>query len=135
MVTCLKNYVLLPLIVLCLAIPLLLLAVSPATALKPTRIEANNITVTYGSGAPIIVEARLLSDNTSVPGREITVSILGHTLSATTDENGEISVDLTGYMITVNPGVYETSLSFSGDSEYEASEKTVYLTIEKAFPP
>ena len=98
------------------------LKVKPAV----TRISSKNVEIIYGSDSYLVAT---LEDYLSNPiaGAIIAVSLNGIE-NYTTDENGTIKVPLKG----VDAGNYTAELAFNGNYLYEASDKTVEITINRA---
>ena len=91
-----------------------ILVVESAKLIK-TNLEAENITLYYKNGTGYIV---YLTDNNGNPlnNKTVVITINGVGYNHLTNGSGAIKLD-----INLNPGVYEVTVRFNGDDDYDSS--------------
>ena len=89
-----------------------------------TQIEASDITMFYKDGTRLAATLKD-ADGKALSGLNITFTINGQPNVRTTDANGQASIAL-----NLNPGQYNASVVFNGDSKYSQSNKDVSVNIK-----
>jgi len=90
--------------------------------MRDITINAGNLTKTYGTATPLIVQ--LLDGTTPVPNKPLTINIHGVNYPRTTDSNGQARLN-----INLQPGTYLTNITFDGDSTYNATHKSIVVSV------
>ena len=93
-----------------------------------TAITAAGITATYNIDRNLVVTLKDASGK-ALSGVKITVGLKG-TKNYTTDKNGQVKISTKG----LAPKTYTANITFSGDSNYLKSTKSVKVTVKKAKP-
>ena len=93
-----------------------------------TAITAAGITATYNIDRNLVVTLKDASGKV-LSGVKITVGLKG-TKNYTTDKNGQVKISTKG----LDPKTYTANITFSGDSNYLKSTKSVKVTVKKAKP-
>ena len=93
-----------------------------------TAITAAGITATYNIDRNLVVTLKDASGKALI-GVKITVGLKG-TKNYTTDKNGQVKISTKG----LDPKTYTANITFSGDSNYLKSTKSVKVTVKKAKP-
>ena len=89
-----------------------------------THIEASDITMFYKDGTRLAATLKD-ADGKALSGLNITFTINGQPNVRTTDANGQASIAL-----NLNPGQYNASVVFNGDSKYAQSNDDVSVNIK-----
>ena len=90
--------------------------------MRDITINAGNLTKTYGTAAPLVVQ--LLDGSTPVPNKPVIINIHGVDYTRTTNANGTTTLN-----INLEPGVYLTNITFEGDSTYNPTHKSVVVSV------
>ena len=94
---------------------------------KSTALSLEDITLYYGETGKLIATLKD-SENKVVSGKSVSITFNNRQTSANTNAQGQISIDIKN----LNAGSYPASAKFEGDSQYEASNATATVTINKA---
>ena len=92
-----------------------------------TKIVASSFTKRYLNGTNLVAYLKTTSGN-PISGKTISINFSGTVYTRTTDSDGKVTLN-----IRAHPREYTTKISFAGDSTYEASSKTIKITVIKAF--
>ena len=66
----------------------------------------------------------------AISGETLTIKFFGVNIPKQTDKNGQVKLAING----VDPGKYNAKITFAGKGKYEATSKSVPVTISKATP-
>ncbi len=91
-----------------------------------TIISVGELNIAYGNNLVLTLKdakGNVLSD------KHVSIKINDETFDKTTDANGQAKLP-----ITLSPGEYSASFTFSGDGNYAKSTGSVKFTVEKASP-
>ncbi|WP_407463093.1 transglutaminase domain-containing protein, partial [Methanobrevibacter sp.] len=92
-----------------------------------TKIVASSFTKRYLNGTNLVAYLQTTSGN-PISGKTVVLNFSGTIYTRTTDSDGKFTLT-----IRAHPRTYTTKISFAGDSTYAASNKTITITVEKAF--
>ena len=94
---------------------------------KTTALTLDDITLYYGETGKLIATLKD-SENKVVSGKSVSITFNNRQTSANTNAQGQISIDIKD----LNVGSYAASAKFEGDSQYEPSNATSTVTVNKA---
>ena len=92
-----------------------------------TSLTAYDVTTIYKGGKSLVAT---LKDNSgkAISGARVTIRIGDVTKILTTDNDGQVSLPLDGFV----PDTYTATISFNGDDVYDSSSASAKVTISKA---
>ena len=90
--------------------------------MKDLTISTNDLTKIYGSAIPLIVQ--LTDNNVPLSDKQVSITIHGASYTRTTGVDGRTSLN-----INLEPGSYPTTITFSGDSVYNPTTKSVVVRV------
>ncbi len=96
--------------------------------LYSTELSTNKVSATYNSDVDLVITLKDSFDR-AVKGVRLSTNIKGFE-SLTTDSNGQARIPIG----KLEPKAYNVKITFSGDSKYLESSKTVKFTVNKATP-
>jgi len=96
--------------------------------LYSTELSTNKVSATYNSDVDLVITLKDSFDR-AVKGVRLSTNIKGFE-SLTTDSNGQARIPIG----KLDPKEYTVKITFSGDSKYLESSKTVKFTVMKATP-
>ena len=94
---------------------------------KSTALSLEDITLYYGETGKLIVTLKD-SENKVVSGKSVSITFNNKQTAANTNAQGQVSIDIKN----LNAGSYPAIAKFEGDSQYEASNATATVTVNKA---
>ena len=92
-----------------------------------TTLTMSDVTTTYGDSAKLTATLKD-SKNAALANKKITITINDKDYSSTSDNKGQISVDLSN----VDANTYTATASFDGDADYNPATATATVKINKA---
>ena len=94
---------------------------------KTTSLTLADVTVYYGETGKLIATLKD-SENKVVSGKSVSITFNNKQTAANTNAQGQVSIDIKD----LNAETYSASAKFDGDSQYEASNATATVTVNKA---
>lgn len=91
------------------------------------ELTVNNLTKTYGTSTPLT--AKLTINGTPLINREVTININGVNYKRTTNNNGDVSLN-----INLNPGTYPVKVTKPAEQYYQAVTSYATVKVNKAKP-
>ena len=91
------------------------------------ELTVNDLTKTYGTSTPLI--AKLTINGTPLINREVTININGVNYKRTTNNNGDVSLN-----INLNPGTYPVKVTKPAEQYYQAVTSYATVKVNKAKP-
>lgn len=91
--------------------------------MKDITINAGNLTKTYGTGTPLIVQL-LDENNNPIQGLPFKINIHGVDYNRTSDVNGQGKLN-----INLEPGTYLTTIKFDGNATYNPAMKSIVVSV------
>ena len=92
-----------------------------------TTLTISDVTMTYGNQAKLTATLKD-SKNVALANKKITITLNDKEYSATTDNKGQASIDLSG----LNANTYAAAANFIGDKDYDPATATATVKINPA---
>lgn len=95
-----------------------------------TKIIASGVNAAYNTDKYLVVTLKDALISFAVANRKVSITLNGKTSKIKTDKSGKVKLSING----LAPGTYKAKITFSGDSQFGKSSKTVNVVVKKATP-